>query len=55
MDFTLEEGKTTAIVGRPGSGKSTIMGLMSRLYDPSDGLILIDGVQLRHHEINNLR
>jgi len=43
LSFELEAGKSHAIVGASGFGKSTIMNLLFRLYDPKEGSILIDG------------
>lgn len=39
VNFTIEQGKTTAIVGASGSGKSTVVKLLERYYDPSEGSI----------------
>lgn len=47
LNFTVEPGTTTAIIGSTGSGKSTLIGLMSRLFDPTDGAVRVDGVDLR--------
>jgi ATP-binding cassette subfamily B protein len=47
ISFTAEPGQTTAIIGGTGSGKSTIITLIPRLYDVSDGSILIDGIDIR--------
>lgn len=55
VDFTVEPGEIVAIVGATGSGKSTIISLMSRLYDPQEGAILIDGVDIRRYETRDLR
>ena len=46
VSFSVPEGSTLAIVGHTGSGKSTIADLIGRLYDPSSGTVLIDGVPL---------
>ncbi|MCB0306748.1 MAG: ABC transporter ATP-binding protein [Calditrichaeota bacterium] len=51
VDFTLPAGKTTAIVGDSGAGKSTIVSLLLRLYDPRSGEILIDETPLRNFQL----
>ena len=55
ISFSTKRGGITAIVGPTGSGKSSMMGLMSRLFDPDSGQIKIDGVDLRDIELNSLR
>jgi ATP-binding cassette subfamily B multidrug efflux pump len=50
ISFTAEPGRTTAIVGSTGSGKSTLINLIPRLYDVSDGSVRIDGVDVRELE-----
>ncbi|RRB04528.1 ABC transporter ATP-binding protein [Larkinella rosea] len=55
IGFTLEKGKTIALVGSSGGGKSTIADLIPRFYDPSEGRILIDGVDLRDCTMHSLR
>jgi ABC-type multidrug transport system fused ATPase/permease subunit len=47
MDFTVEPGRTVAVVGPTGSGKSTMTTLLTRLVDPEEGSIKVDGVDLR--------
>lgn len=55
ISFKTEKGKTLAIIGRTGSGKSTIAQLISRLYDVTDGEILIDGINIKNYRLKNLR
>jgi ATP-binding cassette, subfamily B, bacterial MsbA len=47
ISFTLEKGKTIALVGPSGGGKSTLADLVPRFYDPSSGQILVDGIDLK--------
>ncbi len=55
ITFTIQPGKTVAIVGATGSGKSTLAYLLPRLYEPSSGSIKIDGVDIRNIELEELR
>jgi ATP-binding cassette, subfamily B, bacterial len=55
LSFTVKPGETLAVVGRNGAGKTTLFKLICRLYDPSDGRILIDGVDLRDLDPTELR
>ncbi len=55
INFTIEKGKTLAILGRTGSGKSTIANLIARLYDVSEGEILIDNKPIKNINLTNLR
>jgi subfamily B ATP-binding cassette protein MsbA len=55
ISFRIEPGETVAIVGPNGSGKSTLIQLALRLYDPSDGAVLIDGVDVRDITLSSLR
>ena len=55
INLTAEEGKTIAILGSTGSGKSTIINLIPRFYDVSEGNITLDGVDIRDIKINDLR
>lgn len=50
VSFTMHAGEHVAMIGRSGAGKSTIMGLMTRLYDPTSGVILLDGVDIRDYK-----
>ncbi|MCM0621584.1 ABC transporter ATP-binding protein [Nocardioides bruguierae] len=55
VDLTLAPGSRVAVVGETGSGKSTIAKLLTRLMDPSEGRVLLDGVDLRHVSQADLR
>jgi subfamily B ATP-binding cassette protein MsbA len=55
ISFELKAGKTIALVGPSGGGKSTLADLVPRFYDPTAGKILLDGVDLREFEIHQLR
>jgi ATP-binding cassette subfamily B protein len=55
VSFTIEPGQTVAIVGHTGAGKTTLTSLMMRFYDVTAGQILIDGVDLREHDLTALR
>ncbi len=55
VSFELEQGKTLAILGKTGSGKSTIANLIARLYDVSDGEILIDDESIQQINLASLR
>lgn len=48
-------GKTVALVGSSGSGKSTVVGLIERFYDPLEGQVLLDGVDIRTLKLSWLR
>jgi len=54
LSFQLEPGERVALVGENGQGKTTIVKLMTRLYDPTHGRILLDGVDLRDYELADL-
>lgn len=54
INFTVEKGKTTAIVGASGSGKTTLINLMVRLFDPDSGRITIDGADLKSIKLSSL-
>lgn len=55
IDFVAEPGKTTAIVGSTGCGKSTLVNLVPRLYDVTEGSIEVDGVDIRELSMSDLR
>lgn len=55
LSFKIEAGKSLAIMGKTGSGKSTIALLLCRLIDPTEGEILIDGKNLKDHNLTNYR
>lgn len=55
VSFTAEPGQTIALLGATGSGKSTIINLIPRFYDPSEGVIRIDGHDLREISLESLR
>ena len=55
LNMTFEAGKTTALVGKSGGGKSTIFGLIMRFYDPDSGSVEIDGQNLRDVSFSSLR
>ena len=50
LSFRLEPGRRVALVGANGQGKTTIVKLLTRLYDPSEGRVLLDGVDLREYD-----
>lgn len=55
VDLDIPAGKTVALVGRSGSGKSTIASLLTRFYDVSEGEILLDNVNIQDYRLANLR
>ncbi|AIB45497.1 lipid A ABC transporter ATP-binding protein/permease MsbA [Haemophilus influenzae] len=55
ISFSVPAGKTVALVGRSGSGKSTIANLVTRFYDVEQGEILLDGVNIQDYRLSNLR
>jgi len=55
LSFRINQGETTAIIGKTGSGKSTILDLVARLYDVTSGEVLIDGVPIKTIGVKNLR
>jgi ATP-binding cassette subfamily B protein len=55
IDLDVEAGRTVALVGPTGSGKSTLVMLIPRLYDVSDGRVVVDGADVRDLEVGSLR
>ena len=55
INLTVERGETVALVGKTGSGKSTLVTLIPRLLDAPDDAILIDGIPIRHYKLEQLR
>ena len=55
LNLTIKQGETIAIVGPNGCGKSTLANLIPRFYDPVVGSILIDGIDIQHYQLSDLR
>lgn len=55
INLKIEKGKTVALVGQSGSGKTTLIDLLPRFFDPQEGVILIDGVDIREFTLSDLR
>jgi ATP-binding cassette subfamily B protein len=55
LDLHVAPGESLALVGATGSGKSTVAGLLARLYDPEDGRVLLDGHDLRNLRLSDVR
>ncbi|PKV67204.1 ABC transporter ATP-binding protein [Pontibacter ramchanderi] len=55
LSFHLRAGEKLALVGENGAGKTTLVKLLARLYEPSEGRILLDGIDLREYDLNDLR
>jgi ATP-binding cassette subfamily B protein len=55
VDMVLQPGERVALVGENGAGKTTITKLMARLYDPTEGRITLDGVDLKEYDLSSLR
>ena len=53
--FEVEAGKTVALVGPSGAGKTSLVALIARLYDPSEGSVLVDGADVREVDVDSLR
>lgn len=54
VSFKIEKGKTLAFIGATGSGKSTILNLILRFFDPTSGEVLVDGVNVKEYKLNDL-
>jgi len=55
VSLKIQKGKTTALVGLSGAGKSTILNLLNKFYEPDSGTILLDGVDLKEYDNSSLR
>lgn len=55
LNFTLHAGEKLALVGENGAGKTTLVKLLSRLYDPTEGRILLEGIDLKEYDVSELR
>jgi ATP-binding cassette subfamily B protein len=55
LSFTLHPGEKLALVGENGAGKTTLVKLLARLYDPTEGRILLDGIDLKSYAVEELR
>lgn len=55
LNFTLQANEKLALVGENGAGKTTLVKLLVRLYDPTEGRILLDGIDLREYDLSELR
>ncbi len=54
LNFTLHPGERVALIGENGQGKTTIVKLITRLYDPTEGQVLLDGIDLREYDLEDL-
>jgi ATP-binding cassette, subfamily B, bacterial len=55
VSFRFDAGERIALIGENGAGKTTLVKLLARLYDPTEGSILLDGVDLREYDVDSLR
>src|SRR6476646_6786801 len=55
IDLDVAAGRTVALVGPSGAGKTSLVGLIARLYDPSEGAVLVDGADIREVDVGSLR
>lgn len=55
LDFVVRSGQYVALVGESGCGKSTILSMLERFYDPEDGLVLVDGIPVSEYRLSDYR
>jgi ATP-binding cassette subfamily B protein len=55
VNFSVSKGQTMAFIGSTGSGKTTLLNLLMRFYDPSSGVVSVDGVDIREYQLKALR
>ncbi|MBE6528300.1 MAG: ABC transporter ATP-binding protein [Thermoplasmata archaeon] len=55
ISFRVEEGKTLAIIGTTGSGKTTLVNLITRFYDATEGTVMVDGLDIKEFDLRSLR
>lgn len=55
INFCLHPNEKIALIGENGAGKTTLVKLLARLYDPTEGIILLDGIDLREYDVDDLR
>ena len=55
ISFEVKPGETVAVVGATGAGKTTLVNLLERFYDPDSGAVLLDGIDLRKWSMSELR
>ncbi len=55
LNLKIESGKMVALIGRSGSGKTTTMSLLERIYDPIEGVVLLDGINVKEYNLDYLR
>jgi ATP-binding cassette subfamily B protein len=55
LNFNLRKGEKLALVGENGAGKTTLVKLLARLYEPTEGVILLDGIDLREYRLEEVR